>query len=214
MAKKYAKPRPTKKMKRLYDRLVDHWGQPTDLFVFDAREIKHPVCLPLLFVPTWVADKQCDVTAFNTLGMSNLRMKRATYFTELHFAYRGSLSERRRLSVARKLADVAEYPFENGLKLDWWHIIPKAGAIPAFPGCRHLLLHPKFKNEGFDTIDDEDGLVKVLYVVPITPRERHIIIAHGRNAFWDYVEDERIDILTDRHDEPKWYEAWEQEQTG
>jgi len=214
MAKKHPKPRPTEKMKRLYHQLVDRWGEPTDLFVFDAREIEHPLCLPLLFVPTWVADEQCDVTAFNTLGMSNLRMKGADYFTELHFAYRGCLSERRRLSVARKLADVAEYPFENTLKLDWWEIIPKTGEIPAFPGCRHLLLHTKFKKEGFDTIDDEEGLVKLLYVVPITPKERHIILKHGRDAFWDYIEGEGLDILADRQDEPKWYEEGEQEQSG
>jgi hypothetical protein len=194
-------------MIRLYHRLTQRWGEPTDLFVFDAREMDHPVNLQLLHVPSWGADKRCEVTSLNTLGMSEQRMRGARYFAELHLAFRGKLREKQRLDLARLLADVAEYPFQNRLKLDWWEIIPTVYRIPVFTGCRHLLLHPKLVTEGMDKIEDEDGTVKLLYVVPITPLERHLLAEHGRQAYLDYIKDEGVDILADRCDDPKWYEA-------
>ncbi len=169
--------------------------------------MEHPVTHPLLYVPSWVADKRCDVTSLNTLGMSEKRMRNAKYFAELHLAYRGKLREKERLELARLLADVAEYPFQNRLKLDWWEIIPTVYRIPVFTGCRHLLLHPRLVREGMDKIEDEDGTVKLLYVVPITPLERHLLADHGRRAFLDYIEPEVVDILADRHDSPEWYET-------
>jgi hypothetical protein len=207
MGKHRPEARPTPKMIRLYHQFVRRWGEPTDLIVFDARENEHPVKLPLLLVPVWAADRRCEVTALNTLGMSDRRMRRVRYFAELHLAYRGRLRKPQRLNLARFLADVAEYPFENNVKLDWWEVILNPGRIPEFPGCRHLLLHPRFVPEGLDKIGDDDGPIKLLYVVPITPRERHLLVDHGRECFLEYVEEEGVDLLADRQDEAKWYET-------
>jgi hypothetical protein len=150
-------------MIRLYHQFQRLFGETTNLFVFDATENPHPVHLPLLHVPTWAADEHCDVTSLNTLGMSDRPMPGADECAELHLGFRGSLTEGERLDLARFLADVAEYPFQNGLRLDWWEIIPKAGHIPVFTGCRHLLLHPKLTEGGIEYLEDDEGPVKLIY---------------------------------------------------
>jgi hypothetical protein len=192
--------RPTPKMIRLYHQLVAGLGEPEDLWVFDPTELPQPNKLRLTHVPVWPADESRDVTLFNTLGMSERRMQGADYFTELHFAVRSALDKDQRLQVARFLADVAEYPFQNNLKLDWWELINPGRPIPAFSGCKHLLLHPRLAPDGTDTLDDPDGPVKLLYLVPITPAERQLLLTRGRSAFLRQVEDNEIDLLQDRQD--------------
>lgn len=204
MADRTSATRPTAKMIRLHHRLRGVMGEPTDLFVFDASDSSRPLHLPLLHVPTWAADEHCDVTGLNTLGMSERQMPGADAFVELHLGFRGHLDKGQRLDLARMLADVAEYPFENGLKLDHWEIIPEVSRIPVFAGCRHLLLHPRLAEGGIDRLEDEDGPVKLIYVVPITPYERHLLTAHGRSEFLRHVEEEDVDLLSDRHDPPGW----------
>src|SRR5262249_54537875 len=152
------------------------------VWVFDPTELPQPNNLRLIHVPAWPAPLRpttCrqaagrrgarDVTLFNTLGMSERRMPGADYFTELHFAVRAPLDKEQRLAVGGFLANLAESPFENRLKLDWWEVINNPGHIPGFSGCKHLLLHPRFAPDGTDTLEDPDGPVKLLYVVPITP---------------------------------------------
>ena len=72
------------------------------------------------------------------------------------------------------------------------------GRLPGFAGCKHLLLHPRLSPEGFDTVDDPEGVVKVLMAIPITPHERHLILEHGRDALINYLAENEIDVLTDR----------------
>jgi hypothetical protein len=193
-------------MIRLYHELARLFGEPDDCWVFDPAEAPKPNELQLLHVPAWLADDRCDVTSFNTLGMSNRRMKGADYFTELHFAFRGSLPEQERLQVARFLADVALYPFIYERKLDWKEVITNPERIPKYPGCRHLMLHPRLTDSGIDQLDDREGPVKLLYAVPITPKERHVLVEHGERAFRAYLAENGIDLLTDRQDPPEWYE--------
>ena len=198
--------RPTPKMIRLYHQLQWLMGEPTDLFVFDAAELDHPVHLPLIHVPSWAADEHCDVTGLNTLGMSERPIPGTDEYAEFHLGFRGRLTQAECLDLARLLANVAEYPFENGLKLGWWEIIPRAGHIPVFTGCRHLLLHPKLAEGGIEQLEDDEGPVKLIYVVPITPYERRLLTGHGRSSFLQYVEENGVDLLADRHDRPEWYD--------
>jgi hypothetical protein len=146
----------------------------------------------------WAADDECDVTVLQTLGMSDHAMPGTGERVELHMAVRAPLTEPQRNALAQFLANMSLYPFDHGCALDWWHTLAKPGPIPHFPGCAHVLLHPRFTEEGFDTIDDEDGLVKVLYVVPITAHERHLLIDHGRTAFVDHLVEHEIDLFADR----------------
>jgi hypothetical protein len=197
---------PTPKMKRLYHQLTVHLiaEEPKDLWVFDPVELPQPSPkVGLIHVAVWTADKHCNVTGFQTMGMSERRMKDADYFAELHLAIRGRLKKKERQALAGFLANVAQYPFDHDRTLDWWHVLSNPGRIPSFPGCRHLLLHPRLGEKGFDEIDDPEGKVKVFYVVPITPLERHLVVDHPRSAFLDYVEERRIDLLADRTD-PEW----------
>jgi hypothetical protein len=194
--------RPTPKMIRLYHQLAAGLGEPEDVWVFDPTELPQPNNLRLIHVPAWPATEARDVTHFNTLGMSERRMTGADYVTELHFAVRAPLDKDQRLRVGGFLANLAEYPFENRLKLDWWEVINNPGTIPGFSGCKHLLLHPRLAPEGTDTLDDPDGPVKLLYVVPITPVERQLLITRGRSAFLRHVEDNDIDLVQDRQDKP------------
>jgi len=134
--------------------------------------------------------------------MSDRRMAGADYFCDVHFAVRARLDKDERLAVARRVADVCAYPFQHGLRLDWWEVIRDPGRLPGFPGCEHLLLHPRLAPEGFDEIDDPDGVVKVLYLVPITPGERRLLLDEGRDALVAYLEANAIDVLRDRDDSP------------
>ncbi|MFO0878445.1 MAG: suppressor of fused domain protein [Gemmataceae bacterium] len=204
--------RPTPKMIRLYQHFRAAFDrEPDDCWVFDPHELgsSPPPYLMLKHILVWNADQDCDVTAFQTLGMSERLLPAGGTFAELHFAVRSRLETDQRLDFARFLANVASYPFQWGLRLDWWEIIRDVHPIPGFPGCRHLLLHPRFTPESFDEIDDEEGKIKLLYIVPLTPLERHILTNQGREEFMAFVTRERIDLLADRHAPAEWYAAEE-----
>lgn len=196
----------TAKMADLYHFLTaDMGGEPKDLWVFDPAEFDDPPpFLGVTHVAAWPADARCDVTSFHTLGMSNRRMSGADYFTELHWPIRARLKKQQRLEMARRLADMANYPFQYGLKLDWWEVITNPGPIPHFAGCRHMLLHPRLTEQGTDEIDHPDGAIKVLYIIPITPQERHLLIDHGRDALREHW-DGAVDVLGDRWAPREWY---------
>ncbi len=179
-------------------------GEPTDLFIFDEKESGGRPPLRLVHVPVWAADEECGVTGLNTLGMSDLPMPGTGGFVELHLGFRGDLTADQRLGLARRLADLAQYPFEHGLSLDWWQIVRVEGSLPAFTGCRHLLLHPKLAEGGIEHLEDEDGPVKLIYVVPITPYERHLLTCHGRSDFLRHIDVNDVDLLADRRDPPEW----------
>jgi hypothetical protein len=105
--------------------------------------------------------------------------------------------------VARRIADLCAYPFQFNRKLDWWELIRDPGKLPGFEGCKHLWLHPRLSEQGFDQIEDVDGIVKVFYLIPITPLERHLLLEHGRGALQNYLEENNnIDVLRDRFDPP------------
>jgi tetratricopeptide (TPR) repeat protein len=198
--------RPSAKMIRLYHRFSELCGgEPEDLWVFDPLEFEKPAppFLGLTHVMAWPADKDCDVTSFLSLGMSDRRMVGADYCCEVQFAIRAPLTEQQRLEVARRVADVCAYPFQFDRKLDWWEVILDPGRLPGFQGCKHLLLHPRLGPKGFDLVEDPEGIVKVLYLVPITPLERRLLVEHGRCALQEYLANNDIDILKDRFDPPE-----------
>jgi hypothetical protein len=197
---------PTPRMVRLYHALSEMLGgEPADLWVYepDSGPVPGSARRPTLkHVMVWPANDEVDVCTFNTLGMSEEPIPGTGYRAELHMGVRKFLRNPQRERLARFLANAAEYPFHHGRAIDWWQVIANPGEIPEFPGCKHLLLHPKFTDEGFDTIDDQAGPVRLFYVVPITPLERHLLVDHGRELFLEYTEAGGLDLLADRIDPP------------
>ena len=183
------------RMKRIVGRLLERWGEPSHLLVLDGGP------LPFVQVAVWDADEACDVTSFNTLGASARKMPQADYFVEFHLAIRSALDAGQRQELAAFLAELATYPFQEGCRLDWGERVVDIGQIPQFSGCRDVFLMPSLVEQGLQTIADPDGLVKLLYVVPITPFENHLLKVHGIEAFEAHLEEQDIDILADRHGE-------------
>ena len=84
-------------------------------------------------------------------------------------------------------------------KLDWWERLIDPGTIPVFSDCSQVLLAPMFGVE-FRYFPEPDADTKLLAVLPITPREAHILTAHGREAFLEYWEQPGVDIFSPRKD--------------
>ncbi len=193
--------RPTLRMKRLYHHVVRHrWDEPADLVVFERSRAAVPGALDQVHVGIWDADEGCDVTSFMTFGMSELTMPKDGGRAEMTLAVRGPLARGDRDRIPILLANLSEYPFANDCRLDWWERIANPGPIPAFPGCRQLLLAPMFGEDPFEHFPAPDEDVKVISVVPITPSEAHVLEAHGREAFLDHWETTGIDIFAPRSD--------------
>jgi len=66
---------------------------------------------------------------------------------------------------------LAIHPFLNATFFDWWHRVLNPGSIPVFAEATSVLFHPKFVQTGWDTIEFEGTLVKILNVIPITRDE-------------------------------------------
>jgi hypothetical protein len=69
-------------MKRVYKKLEERWGEPTNLKVFDGKEAERKTYLSYVHIAIWDADGNCEVTAFNSLGTSEKQMKGANYYVE------------------------------------------------------------------------------------------------------------------------------------
>jgi hypothetical protein len=186
---------PTARMKRLYRQLLRLWGEPDEIIVFDrAAAPSAPIDV---HVALWHPDDDCDITSFNTLGMSECRMAGADYLAEVNLGIRGPrLPDSTWRALAAFVANVACYPFEHDLKLDWWESLKHPGAIPGFPGFTQLLVAASLDGEGLEWFDVPDDDVKLLRLVPITPRENHLFTAHGRQSLLDYAHGEAVDLYS------------------
>jgi hypothetical protein len=186
-------------MKRLYAQWVNRLGDSTDLIEFDRRTDMKRRLLPTVHVAVWAADDDEDVTAFATLGMSELTM-RSGLRSELTLGCRARLDARGRRELAAFVANVAQYPFHWDRSVDVWERLANPGVIPTFPGCTQLLFAPAFSEDPFDTFAAPDDDVRLLYAIPITPHENHLLAEHGREPFLSYVDEHEIDLFAPRSD--------------
>jgi len=167
------KKRVTPIVQEVYREHVKHFGEPADIITFDDGK-------PLDGFPNhidvfvWDADDSCDITAFSTIGMSDVPLPKATHRCELHFSVRKLLNAKQKNQVAFFLANLAMYPFQIGTALDWWHTLSEPGKIPLFTSTECILLHPRFVKEGWDTIKTRECDVHLLNVVPITREEKDL----------------------------------------
>ncbi len=159
--------------KEVYRAHIEHFGEPGDSWVFDdgRRSDVFPDRVDVMF---WPVTDDCDMSTFSTIGMSDRPMVGAKHRAELHFAIRARLESSDAAAVARFLANLSMYPFQIGTALDWWHTISHPGKIPLFEAASCVLLHPRFVPNGWEKVETEFGDVRILNVVPITPKEKDL----------------------------------------
>jgi len=102
--------------------------------------------------------------------------------------------------LASFVANAAQYPFHWDRSVDAWERLANPGAIPLFPGCTQLLFAPSLGEEPFDTFAAPDDDVRLLYAIPVTPHENHLLAEHGREPFLSHVDEREIDLFAPRTD--------------
>ena len=158
-------------LRNLYHEHLDHFGEPDESIVFDDPPPPNDSFPNRIDVFIWLPNADCDVTTFATIGMAARPMRDAQHRAELHFGIRDSMSLANRRKVAVFMANLALYPFYHQTIFDWWHRVRQPGTIPMFTSCPSLFFHPRFVDEGWDTVVFEGTDVKLLNIVPVTQAE-------------------------------------------
>jgi hypothetical protein len=182
----------------VYREFLQHFGQPDVVVTYDAAQTEGVEAPPLeqILVMVWRPTPELDITTFGTVGMSARNVPGATYRLELLFSARGLLDDLLERQVTQFLANMAGYPWDHTHTLDWGHTLSDPGPIPAFPGCRAILFHPRWVPEGWDTVEHGKDVVRLLNAVPLTLREKEIALrGTDLNAYW---EEHEVDIFSDR----------------
>lgn len=174
---------------------IDQFNVPDEVQAFDLSDLTKPPITTPLKVMAWLADEDCDISSFATVGMAVQEIPGADYRTELHFDIRGGISAEDVQTLCEFLAELATLPLETGQALNWWDMVQSEGGIPLFPSCTALLFHPRFFPDGWDTIECDGTRVKILNLVPITEKEARL---ESGQAIMRQIESKRIDILSPR----------------
>ncbi|OJT20829.1 hypothetical protein BO221_28395 [Archangium sp. Cb G35] len=186
-------------VRAVYEAHVKDYGEPDARLVFDAStSATGTPPLSRTEVCIWRANDEVDVTSFLTVGMAERPMPgKAGLRAELHWGIRASLSEDEEHRAARFLANLACYPWQIEVTLDWWHTVVDPGSIPLFPHCSSVLFHPAFVETGLDCIQHEGQTVHILFVVPITRHERELV-RRGARELIGHWDQEGVDVFVDR----------------
>jgi hypothetical protein len=189
---------------------MNRFGEPVTSIVFDSsnRSIalydrNHARSLPdRIEVFIWNPDDKHDVTMFLTIGMAVFPLPKVTYRAELHFAVRKLLTHEEQHAVSCFLANLAVYPFLNGVAFDWWHTMSNPGDVPLYSTAKCLLLGRYTKkgwdnkNGWWDLLTTDEGDIRILTVVPITQEEKDLAGTIGLGAIRERLD--AIDIFTPR----------------
>lgn len=185
---------PSDLIRYVFGEHVKNYGDPDLQFQFDTNGSN---LLSRLDVFVWQPTNKIPMTTFSTMGMADTPMKGVTYRCEIHWIIRGTLSDTEQSECASFLANLAEYPFKKNTFLDHWHIIPNL-PIPEFNNCSNILFHPTFITGGWDNMEWNTCLIKILNLVPITNEENKLAVRSGVNVMLDYLYKSQIDIFSDR----------------
>jgi len=191
---------PSALVRAVYFAHLEHFDEPDHSIRFGdgtVREGKEHFP-PVIDVMLWRANDSCDITTFATIGMSERPLTGAKHRAEIHFSIRATLSETDEHKVALFLANLATYPFHYGTHLDWWHSVRDPGTIPLFSEGMSVLFHPRFVDDGWDTIVHEGQTVKLLNAIPITQEERQLKNDSGLNALFEVWEKLNLDLFAIR----------------
>lgn len=190
----------SKLIAKVYREHIEHYGEPNESIRFggdtNAKGEEHIPSLIDIFV--WLPNEDIDITTFSTIGMSDKPMNETEHRVELHFAIRKNLKETEISKISTFLANMAVYPFLNNTFFDWYHILSNPLEIPDFETANTILFLPAFVKNGWDTIQFNKQIIKILNVVPITNIEKEIMKNRGIDALYSYFESEQIDIFKGR----------------
>jgi hypothetical protein len=180
---------------------LDHFGEPDRSIRFGDGTIRdgEEHFPPVIDIMIWRPDDVVDIGTFSTIGMSERPMSGVDYRVELHFAIRWkSFTAEDENQIARFLANLATYPFHYKTHLNWWHSLSDPGSIPLFSKGMSVLFHPRFVEDGWDTITHKGQSVKILSVVPITAEERILKSESGIDGLCDHWAELNMDLLKPR----------------
>jgi hypothetical protein len=192
--------RPSQIVKSVYKEHINRFGEPNNSVRFgDGEPVKGEEHLPsFVDVFIWKSDEEVDINTFSTIGMSDKDMNGADFRSELHFSVRGHLTDAEITKINTFLANISVYPFIQDTHFDWFQLLSNPGQIPCFDKATSILFHPAFIENGWDTIENEEKLVKILNVVPITEDERQIMKDKGFSALAEHFEKNNIDLFQRR----------------
>lgn len=182
-------------VREVHNEHLAYFGEPDESIVFDSPPPLDDSFPDRMDVFIWQPTEDCDVTTFATIGMADRPMQGAEHRAELHLGIRAVLDAAQRKKVARFMANVAMYPFYHRTHLDWWHRLRDPGVIPEFPSCSTLFFHPKFVEDGWDTINTEEGVVKLLNIIPTLQAEYDLGSAQ---KMVEYLAEHEVDLLAPR----------------
>ncbi len=143
-------------MRRLFFRLAEQWGRPTRLAALDN-----------LHIAVW-EDPDGAATAFNTLGLSDAARAAAGSPIELHWLVKRQLDLAEQAAAASFLSQMGAAARAPEARFDWRGRVCAPEGIPGFARRFDVWLHPALTEADPDTLEDADGPIKLLYVVPLT----------------------------------------------
>lgn len=191
---------PSELIRTVYREHIDKFGEPDNSVVFGGGEpIKGEEHIPSrIEVLIWRANEDIDINVFATIGMSDKPMNGADYRAELHFAVSGELTDAEISKICTFLANIAVHPFTHNTHFDWSYLFSSPEPIPCFDSATAILFYSAFTDEGLETIDNAEKLVKILNLVPITEDERLLMKDEGIDSLTDYWDENDIDIFQRR----------------
>ncbi|OYT70390.1 MAG: hypothetical protein CFK52_11290 [Chloracidobacterium sp. CP2_5A] len=177
---------PTPRMRRIFFKLSEQWGPPTRMAAHAA-----------LHIAVW-EDPDGTAMAFNTLGLSDAARAADGSPIELHWLVKRPLDLAAQTAAAAFLAQLAAAARVPEARFDWHRSVRAPEGVPGFPRCFDLWLHPALTAADPDTLEDAEGAIKMLYVIPLTEYESFVLAQQGANALLDYLHLNQIDLLAPR----------------
>jgi hypothetical protein len=173
-------------IRQVYREHIKYFGEPDESLVYEeaSASVERPNRIDVF---VWHASADMDITTFSTIGMAATPMPGAKHRAELHFSIRHALDRCSISNFSIFLANLAMYPFLNNTFFDWWHKVRTPGVIPLYSNAMAVLFHPRFVDGGWESIEAEGLLVKILNVVPITMDEYEMRPFSRLFDLWDKI---------------------------
>ncbi|MGQ9895943.1 MAG: suppressor of fused domain protein [Acidobacteriota bacterium] len=150
-----------------------------------------------LHVVVW-DDPSGLATAFSTLGLSDLAQTADGSPFELHWIVKHRFLPAEQTEAIAFLAQLAAVAEQPQAAFDWQTRVQVPSGVPGFNSCREVWLHPALVEGDPDTLNDPQGAVKVLYVIPLTEYESFVLTRSGVSALREYACVNDIDLLRPR----------------